>query len=77
MHKRAKLELCRLDDILRNVVAMNKHERRAGRPGNFGVYMSEGDVARAYRNLFSCPLDSWKSGLYLTELLRASHQMVA
>jgi hypothetical protein len=77
MQKRAKLELCRLDDILANIVAMcamavawNKLEISAGRPAIYGVYMTEGDVEKAYRNLFSCPLDSWKSGLYLTELIR-------
>jgi hypothetical protein len=77
MQKRAKLELCRLDDILVNVVAMcamavawNKHEVHAGRPTIFGAYMNKGDVEKAYRNPFSCPLDSWKSGLYLTELIR-------
>ena len=77
MEKRAKLELCRLDDILNNIVAMcvmcvawNRTETRAGRPGTFGVYLTSGDVDRAYRNLHSCPLDSWKSGLYLVELTR-------
>jgi hypothetical protein len=77
MEKRAKLELCRLDDILNNIVAMcvmcvawNRAEIRAGRPGAFGVYLTSGDVNRAYRNLHSCSLDSWKSGLYFVELTR-------
>ena len=55
MEKRAKLELCRLDDILNNIVAMcvmcvawNRAETCAGRPGAFGVYLTSGDVDRAY-----------------------------
>jgi hypothetical protein len=82
MQKRAKLELCRLDDILVNIVAMcamavawNKLEVSAGRPAIYGVYMTEGDVEKAYRNLFSCPLDSWKRGLYLTELIRGKPRL--
>jgi hypothetical protein len=77
MEKRAKLELCRLDDILNNIVAIcvmcvawNRAETRAGRPGAFGVYLTAGDASRAYRNLHSCLLDSWKSGLYFVELTR-------
>jgi hypothetical protein len=78
MQKRANLELCRLEDILVNTIAMcamavcsmeqARDSRRQTR--RLRRLHDEGDVARAHRNLFSCPLDSWKSGMYLTELIR-------
>jgi hypothetical protein len=39
-------------------VASEDHE-------DYGVYMHQGDVNRAYRNLLSCQLVQWQSGLYL------------
>jgi hypothetical protein len=82
MEKRAKLELCRLDDILDNIAAMcvmcvawNRAEIRAGRPDIFGVYLTAGDVNRAYCNLHSYPLDSWKSGLYFAELTQGAGRL--
>jgi hypothetical protein len=65
------LNLTRLDVKLDAVVAMcamavalNSIEAKAGRPTAWGVYMSQGDAHRAYRNLLSCPTEVWKSGLY-------------
>jgi hypothetical protein len=72
-----KTELARLDDMGKHVVAMcamaSAMNRRAkveaaGKAIDlmlvWRVFMAEGDVARAYRNLRSCPTETWKSMLY-------------
>ena len=71
----AKLHLTRLDDTQKQVVALcamanslNDELRRQGKLSpatEYGVYLLEGDVERAYRNLLSCATEQWKSGMYV------------
>jgi hypothetical protein len=78
VEKVAKIQLTKLDDAGKHIVAMcamaaAMNELEVAKLGGaevplellWHVFMAEGDVKRAYRNLASCPTEVWKSMLYV------------